>query len=301
MNIEQANAIPLREILQKLECYAIKEKDEFVFYNSPLRHDDEANFIVNTLKNRWQDIGTAKYGNVVDFICQYLFAKDEDYTVIDALRWIRNMTKAKPTLKTTEKIIKTKSLPINLVVNQVFELQDADLIAFMKNKYIAEKVAKKYLKQIVIKNRDNGKTFIAIGMENESESFEICNEVIAGSVGVRGISFIRGSQVPAKEIHIFEDMLDFLSAASYQPNYEFQGDSIVLNSMLCLPQVFAYINTYPYRQVNAWLNNHSLGISATQFLKNVVRQENNISVQAMNNIYREHTNYHEWHIENMRK
>ncbi|WP_294293640.1 hypothetical protein [uncultured Chryseobacterium sp.] len=298
MNIEQANAIPLREILQKIECYAVKEKDEFIFYNSPLHQDEGANFIVNTRKNRWQDISVAKYGNVVDFICLYLLSKDEDHTVIDALRWIRNMTRSKPVLNTA---VKSKSLPVNLVVQSVSDLEDIDLITFLKEKYIPSEVARKYLKQIIIKNKDNGKTFIALGMENENESFEVLNEVIGGSIGVRGISFVRGSQLPSTEVNIFEDMLDFLSAVSYQPKYEFKGDSIILNSMLCMPQMFAYINTYPYQQLSTWLDNSSCGESATQFLKNVVRQENDMRFQAMNHIYRKHNNYHEWHIENMMK
>lgn len=298
MNIEQANAIPMREILAKIACLPIKEKDEFVFYNSPLRPDENASFIVNTKTNRWQDLGVAKFGNVVDFISQYLFSQDEDHTIIDALRWLRNMTKRSP-LSTFP--VKGKSLPINLTVQTVTELNDGDMLSFLKEKYIDETISKKYLKQVIIKNRDSGKTFIAVGLKNESDGFEIRNEVIRGGVGVRGISFIRGTEAPAKEIHIFEDILDFLATVSYQPNNELKGDSIILNSMFCLPQVFAYINNYPYEQLNTWLDNDHFGDSATQFLKNIVRHENSMSFQAMNNLYRDCQNYHEWHVRNMMK
>lgn len=60
MNIEQANAIALPEILHKIGHSPFKQKGADIWYHSPFRAEKTASFHVNAIKNVWYDFGMAK-------------------------------------------------------------------------------------------------------------------------------------------------------------------------------------------------------------------------------------------------
>ena len=91
MNIEQANAIPLSAVLQKLGAAPTRQNNHDVWYRSPFRKERTASFHIHTKRNVWYDHGEGKGGKVVDFVCRYLESQGEDHTPVDALRWLTNM------------------------------------------------------------------------------------------------------------------------------------------------------------------------------------------------------------------
>src|SRR5690606_34545060 len=91
MNIDHAKTIPSREILTLLNCKPKRTSQHKLWYLSPLRNEKTASFVVNTQCNSWYDFGEGIGGDVVNFVCLYLKSTRESHTVVDALRWLRNM------------------------------------------------------------------------------------------------------------------------------------------------------------------------------------------------------------------
>ena len=92
MNIEQAKCIPISEILILLNCKQARANKTDGTYFSPLRDEKTASFHVNYSKNIWYDHGIGKGGDVIALVRCYLNSQNENDTVVDALRWLRNMT-----------------------------------------------------------------------------------------------------------------------------------------------------------------------------------------------------------------
>lgn len=296
MNMQEANAIPLPEILNKIGCNPVKQNASDMWYHSPFRSEKTPSFHVNAVKNVWYDFGIGKGGTVIDFACGYLESQGEDHTRRDALRWVSNMTVSPSSFLAIPEEKKTESKKA-LTLSKVYDLQDNVLITYLQSRGIPLAVAKKYIKEIIVNNANTGKRFHAIGLPTESEGYELRNKAFKGCIGAKSISFIRGSQVPAVELQIFEGIMDFLSAVSLQKDFSFVGDAIVLNSVACLPQVYPYIKGYVYRSIYTWLDNDKAGHYATKALQDLSEKEGLLTFQTMNKTYAPYKDVNEWHVQ----
>lgn len=88
MNAEQANAIPMPEIMDKLNFLPVKSNSLDIWYYSPFRKERTPSFHVNGIKNVWYDFGESKGGKVIDFVRAWLEHSAEDSTIADALRCV---------------------------------------------------------------------------------------------------------------------------------------------------------------------------------------------------------------------
>lgn len=291
MNIEKANAISLPEILQKIGCQPTKTKGQEIWYNSPLRSEKTASFQVNTAKNIWYDFGIAKGGDTVAFVCAYLQSQSEDHTVPDALRWLRNMTFDVVTFFNLKDVTAEKEAALSL--QSLRDITSRSLIKYLESRKIPLSVASKYLREACVLNKNTGKVLHALCIQNEVEGYELRNKFFKGCVGTKGITVIRGSEVPAKEVYLFEGMMDFLSAVGSQPDHHFAGDVIILNSVACLGKVYPYVRNYPYRTVITWFDNDTAGSTATKVIKELA-DGCGYGFEARNDLYKPYKDVNEW-------
>lgn len=295
MNIEQANGIALTEILQKIGFSHIKQKGAEVWYHSPFRAERTASLQVNMIKNVWYDFGAATGGDVVQFARKYLESQNEDSTVIDALRFLRNMTyQPAPSMLLPPEDIKATSPA--LVIEDVIDIQHKGLIKYLDSRAIPLNVAKKYLQEAVVRNITSGKKFHVLSLTNEGEGYELRNKIFQGCIGTKSVTFIRGASIPVHEVNVFEGFMDFLSAALNEEDYAFKGDVIILNSVSCLPQAIPYIRNYPYQALKTWLDNDTAGVSATQSLKEFAETEG-FEFLPQNKTYAPHKDVNAWHVQ----
>ncbi|PZU84344.1 MAG: hypothetical protein DI529_11430 [Chryseobacterium sp.] len=298
MNIEQANAIPLPEILQKIGCKPIKNKTPYHWYHSPFRLDRKASLLVEIDKNSWQDLGTGASGSVVEFVCTYLESCDESSTVIDALRWLSNMmlSPASVLYLSGEQINEDMS---HFTLRSVSDLTHPSLIQTLKNKGINISLAKKYLKEVLIKDVSKNSVFCAIGAANVGNGYEFWNDFITGFVSPKNISFVRGRDFLPNHIHVFERYIDFLSALSREDLGILSGDVIILNSISSLPQIYPYVINYGYEKLYSWLGNSIAGNRATQSLREFCLRQGDLALRPMNKKYSPHQSVNDWHIYNL--
>lgn len=261
MNVDQAKAIPLALIFEKMGIVPTKsEHNKQLWFLAPWRAEKTASLHVHTGKNLWYDFGEGIGGSTIDLVCEYLKASGEHSTVSDALRWLRNMTMPLPTIANIT-AVEYQTEPKLLLKNKQ-SLAHPALIQYLKKRGIPLSIGTRYLEELRVQNSETKKTFFALGMLNEEGGYELRNPFFKGNVGVKSISFIRGSVPKPEQIHLFEGSLDALSALAAQPEIA-KDDMIVLNSVSLLKQVTPYLYDYGYKVAFTWFDNDRAGKGAT--------------------------------------
>ena len=292
MNAEEANKISLVSILEKLGFVATRKKGGDLWYLSPFRKENTPSFHVNAAKNIWYDHGESKGGTVIDFTCAYLERQGECHTVVDALRWLKNMHGFSPA--PVPDVEETTEYESALELKKVTLLQNPVFIRYLSSRGIHFHLARKYLKEATVYNRNTGKTFQALCLRNENGGFELRNKFFKGCIGSKGISFIRGAKFLPEDIHVFEGAMDFLSALTHEKKSQFDGDVIILNSVSCLKESFVYIANYSYKSLYAWLDNDTAGKAATKALGEFAKHHAEIKFIPMNRLYSRCKDVNDW-------
>ncbi|MFC5410837.1 toprim domain-containing protein [Larkinella bovis] len=297
MNIEHANRIPMSEILGKLHRQPQRTRNTKLWYLSPLRAEKTASFQVDTQTNRWHDFGEGIGGDLVDFVCAYLKSTREEYTVSDALRWIRNMGDAPyeiaPVYANTDEVPKDESV---LILKTKKPIQHLGLIHYLEKRGIPVSIANRYLKELRVHNTQTKKNFYALGFANEEGGFELRNPFFKGCLGAKAITFVRGRTPKPNSIHLFEGFIDYLSMISQLNGKRFKADVIILNSLACLKQATPYIRNYGYHIAYSWMDNDKAGEQATASLTEFFQTESDLKHTPMNKVYAPHKDVNAWHM-----
>lgn len=298
MNIEHAKKVPLSLILDKINFKPSKESNNEAWYLSPLRSERTPSFHVNTNKNVWYDHGTGEGGDAIKFVCRYLQEANENHTVADALRWIKNMTGYSPMIanvKTVDYSMEDKKL----LLRNKKDIEHPALIHYLEKRGIPLNIASDYLQEIRVFNKDTKKTFFSIGLRNEDAGYEIRNPFFKGSIGTKSITFIRGSRAKPEGINIFEGMMDYLSILARQNGKPFEDDTIILNSLSCLKKATPYINNYGYKVAYTWMDNDVAGEKATESLAEFFKTQKHLEHTPMNVMYEPYKDVNEWHMKKL--
>jgi hypothetical protein len=145
-------------------------------------------------------------------------------------------------------------------LTKISTLSDEGLIGYLMEFGIPATTAKKYLKQAKIYDRQSQSHFLALAMLNEDEGYELRNLNFSEWLGGdRDISFIRGRKIKPPNIHVFFDMVDFLSVVARTPGEAFADDAIILHTNFLLHKVPPYLYQYRYKNLYGWMENNSIG------------------------------------------
>lgn len=297
MNIDHAKAIPISEILTKLDIHPKRISVDKTLYSSPLRKEKTPSFWIYPKTNSWYDYGTGQGGDLVDFVRHYLKATKEDHTTADALRWIKNMALSEmilPEVQFQTNVITATEPPLSVRCEKPIE--HLALIHYLTNRGVTLELGKEHLSEVTIDNNATGKSFFALGFKNEENGYELRNPFFKGSTKPKTISFIRGDQLPAKRIHIFEGFMDYLSAVTRFGQDYLEGDSIVLNSVSCLPKAYPFIQNYGYQHICSWMDNDKAGNNTGRLLSEFLKTQDDIQHIRMNQIYAPYKDVNEWHL-----
>lgn len=299
MNIEQAKGIPMSEILEKLGMKPSKQNNKEAWYHSPFRTEKTPSFHINFLKNCWYDFGDGIGGDVVAFVCEYLKAHNEGHTVSDALRWLGNMH-GFPIITTNIDTSKCHRKDPSLIFKDAKAIESNGLFRYLRSRGISRKVAEMHLKEVIVFNKETKKSIYALGLLNEEGGYELRNHFFKGCVGRKDVSFIRGSGLEPKTIHLFEGFFDYLSVITQQSNNTLHGDVIILNSIACVEKAIGYIKGFNYRTAFTWMDNDTKGKEATQFLDEFFKTEAGMKHLPQNSLYEGYKDVNAWHMHKLK-
>jgi DNA primase len=218
LTFKQARQIDMVDYLASLGYTPKKIKKDDYWYHSPLRNERTASFKINRKKNVWYDHGSGQGGNLVDF--GLLFHK---CSITELLSKLNEMFSFHP-----PKQIESVSAPAESSIQLLSErkIVSLSLLRYLKQRRIAESIAKKYCCEISFST--NGKAYTAIGFKNDLGGFELRNQWYKGSIAPKAVTSIGNSN---KELAVFEGFFDFLSYQTInlnQPTSAF--NFLILNS-----------------------------------------------------------------------
>ncbi len=218
MNIAAAKKIDLVEYLASKGYKPAKIKRADYWYCSPLREEKTASFKVNRQQNVWYDHGLGKGGNFIDF--GILF---HHCTVKELLEKLNSNFSFHQ-----QRLIPQPGLPEEslIKINAEKNLSSLSLLRYVRQRRIAESIARKYCREVIFSLHD--KKYTAIGFKNDEGGYELRNQWFKGSSSPKAITSIENH---SKELEVFEGFFNFLS---HQTIHQHQTVSptniIVLNS-----------------------------------------------------------------------
>lgn len=296
MNIKQAKSIPIKNLLDKLGLSPSKQTPKELWYLSPFRAENTPSFHINPSKNIWYDFGEGQGGDVLSFVSKFLETTGENATIVDVLRWLRNM-EGSFQFQPIERLPKEKEQ-----ASESWKVQSSDpishpaLVQYLQSRGIELTLAKSYLLQVHVKSNQRKRGYFALGLQNEEGGYEVRNQFFKGSVSPKSIRFIRGTKPKPEAIHLFEGFMDFLSAVSQLKNKALSGDAIILNSLSNLNHALPYMKNYGYRTLYSWMDNDPAGERAIQALTDFCASEEGLIHVPMNKLYRNHKDVNDWHV-----
>jgi len=287
VNCEQANQIPIVQILDTLGHQPKRKASNYYKYLSPFRPERTASFTVYLATNHWHDFGTEEGGRAVDVVIKHLQQQGEAHTIPDALRWIGNMQGDKPLIRSVPVECHTPK-DSNLILKATYNVKHPALIQYMQHRGIPEILTQSYLKELRLYNKESKKSFFALGFQNEAKGYDFRNKFLKGCIGPKDISFIRGTKEHQDKIHLFEGGTDFLSRLRIKGVKRLEDDSIVLHSLAMLKKAAPFIQNYTYKTVFTWLDNDKSGERATANVSDFCKTQNDLMHKPMSHQYRDH-------------
>lgn len=183
-----------------------------------------------------------------------------------------------------------------LTVEDITVINHRGIINYLHRNGIHYKVARQHARQVRVFNSRKGRSFLAVGIRNEDNGWEILNPYYCGSIGKRNISFVRGVDMKRETIHLFKDTMGFLSAVMQnKKGHPLEGDALIVNSLSILPLAAPYIRGYGYKRAFTWMDNTEVGRLATLSLKNFFKTAEGLEHLPMNFLYASHEDVNTWH------
>lgn len=232
----------------------------------------------------------------MEFLEAYLKAIGEDYTRVDALRWLNNMFGESGNYVCSKKAAKVKKekRSSDWRILQEIELEDLALVRCLERKGIGLDIARQYLKEIYIRNRKKRESMYALGFKNEEGDYVAFNPFIDEQIGKPGITIIRCNKKSRKVIHVFENFMDMLAAFTAFPKLPKNYDVICLNSPNLITQSFAYLTSDTYKKVYSWMPNNKRGIKQIKQLNASIKKQQGMKHMICNEVYHGHVDVISW-------
>ena len=295
MNIEFANTIPLTNILSKIGCEPHKISGAQFYYHFPCCDGQDLYLRIDTKQNKWFDLKGNTEGDVIAFVCLYLKRQGESHTAKDALRWLRNMmgyvASICPVVKAPTSL-HTKGLKVKLD----YPLNDPELEDYLVLHGICPQVAKVYLREVDVYDKTTRNTFTVFGMRNIDNGWELRNEFFRGTIGNNAITFIRGKEAKPSGVHIFHNMLDYLSLITSRDGKQLDEDVVVLHHLSNMLGLAGYFYQYGYKNAYTWMDNDADGRLATKSFAEYFRTQPGLTHRKMNAVYQGYRAVNAWHI-----
>jgi hypothetical protein len=249
MNIEQAKRVPIEEMLARLGHLPKRQRTNELWYASPFRPESKPSYKINRTTNLWYDFGEGRGGDVIDLVQRV----ERLANVSDTLARMDDLIGSvePPPLPKLEPVTSTTSPGLELV--RAGPVQARSLLAYLKQRGIELKTVADQLQEVHYRHGEN--EYFALGIPNESGSFEIRNRFFKGTVGKKDISVIPGD---AKHVAVFEGMFDYLTAMQLAGG-KLAATAIVLNSVSLRDRVIARIQQLGAQQVDLYRDNDPAG------------------------------------------
>ncbi|CAG5011205.1 hypothetical protein DYBT9275_04904 [Dyadobacter sp. CECT 9275] len=302
MDKDHADSIAITKILDKLQIKADYTGKSKALYRCPISKEQKPRFWVYFKTNTWYDYTLSIGGDLRDFAFQYLKYTAEANTPADVTRWISNLNNERfctlqPGNNSGEEISGTAQTVLS--IKSAAPIGFIGLIRYLESLGIPVSTAQRFTKELKVFNRTTGRTFIALGVKNESDGYQLHNPLFNGFIHPGGITFFRGTNPKSRQIHVFKNIFDFLSVLAHLNRETWEHDTIILHESSNVVIAAPYIKNYSYKALYSWMDNDKAGRQAAMLLSELLKAEPALRHIKMNAMYAPHKNVSEWHRNNL--
>lgn len=301
MNIDYANTIPLRTVFDKLGLHPIEQSETGLVYLSPFCPLGTATLTVHVPSNQWIDSVDKTRGNVITLVCRYLQLKGQLSRVEDALKWLKD-TIGYVVLNCPEHVPDFSKSDRKYQYEDHGAITSSELIRYLEQERgIPLDYAGFLLKEVQLRNRETGKRFAALGFLNDEGGLYIRSPHLKAQLRTVYITFIRGQTVKPVGIHVFKDVMDYLSMVTRRHGKPFDDDVIILNHLSTMRLSSAFTRSYGYSTLYTWLDNTDTGREASRNYTAFCKTEPGLTHRAMNRHYAGYKDVNDWHMAEVRQ
>ncbi|MDB4923219.1 toprim domain-containing protein [Mucilaginibacter sp.] len=254
-SLARVREIDLAGYLERLgfEPAAIKKNGTDYWYLSPFRNEAGASFHVNRARNEWYDFGLMAGGNMVDFCLRYY-----DCSIPDLLARF-NIDFFPQQLPVFDAALHEgcAGKESKLVVTDVRPLYAYPLKNYLHERAIPVAVADGFCSEVAYQINSN--SYYGIGFKNDAGGYEIRNKNYKQSSSPKDITTF---SFGAREVHVFEGFMDFLSYRVLYP-YAEAADFVVLNGAGLFDRALPFLEQH--EGIRLWLDRDVTGKAYTQY------------------------------------
>ena len=270
---------PIESVLESLGC----KKGGRDMYFSPFREETSASLHIDRSKNLWYDHGAGMGGTNVQLV---MLARK--CSMQEAYRFIARLD---PTL-VPEEAIKSRASGTN-AIRAVRDIKSDYLLNYFESRKIPEELARKYCREIIMRNQQRNQTFTLIGFENNAGGYALKSPSGYKSSTAAGITTINNKGVrtdipSAQSVLVFEGFFDFLSWQVMQSSLCPSCDVVVLNSVSNLNRASDYLRLHD--KIICFLDNDMAGQKAFASIKTILPDK---QIADMSHLYQKHKDLNE--------
>lgn len=253
LTIAEAKEMDMVDYLSSLGHKSTSVKGNSHWYLSPLHDENTPSFTVNRNRNIWYDFGLGNGGSIIDFGVLY-----HKKTIPEFLQLLSevNADLAIPVSNHMRK--QTQDDKSKIRITHVSAVTSPSLLAYFDQRAIPINIANQYCMEVCFNS--NGKSYFAIGFENDSGGFEIRNTYFKVGSSPKAITTLKNN---ADSITIFEGFFDFLSYKTLQAQLvKPETDYLILNSLSFFEKSLSILNEY--KSIHLYLDNNDAGQKCTE-------------------------------------
>ena len=270
---------PIESVLESLGC----KKGGRDMYFSPFREETSASLHIDRSKNLWYDHGAGMGGTNVQLV---MLARK--CSMQEAYRFIARLD---PTLVPEEEI-KSRTSGTN-AIRAVRDFRSDYLLNYFESRKIPEELARKYCREIIMRNQQRNQTFTLIGFENNAGGYALKSPSGYKSTTAAGITTINDKGVrtdipTSSSVLVFEGFFDFLSWQVLQSSLCPSCDVVVLNSVSNLNRASDYLRLHD--KIVCFLDNDTAGKKAFSSIKTMLPDK---QIADMSHLYQKHKDLNE--------
>jgi len=268
MNVAQAKAIPMRQLLAALGYQPAYEKSGELWYCSPFREEKEPSFKLAPSSRAWFDHGAGKGGSVIDFCCAFW-----NVDVSGALRELSqlNLSATPAVAKKAAMTAPAQKPDDELAFSDVKreKLSNPALKGYLATRGIPVPVALPFVEEIHYTRE--GKPYFALGFPNKSGGCELRNPYYKGCLGNKDISVLvaedSGQGRPCRVYEGFMDFLSDLARENRKPTDKLPFTAVVLNSAAMRSVGLDAVIALNASEVHLYFDNDRAGLELTQYFR----------------------------------
>lgn len=281
-NIDPIYWVPLEKVLEALGCRKGHGKDMWL---SPFREEREPSLHVDRNRNFWCDHGTGEGGTNIRLVmklrhCSFQEAK-------------RFLSALDPSLASAPAPSVRTPLQSPIEIRRVGSITSGYLIRYLQERKIPLDLAREYLWEVIVHNREKGLNFTLLGFPNNPGGYALKSPNGYKSTTKAGITTInhegKMTAVPSsRRVAIFEGFFDFLSWQVMQSSKTPSCDVLVLNSVNNLERARTYIEAH--EGATCFLDNDEAGQKCTSAIERMMKGK---EVMDMSDLYGQYNDLNE--------